>query len=355
MGILENGRDAPLSIERMIFHLVGLDGDHGPTVLEEITPPEHEEFFLERIRSSFRGNRYRFNDNSVTEGWLEAISKDPGVFAERSVDIAREFDRMHGASASEGVFFLFSLVSDKGDRLFALIKYDIDDVVNYSLKKKKGVVRPELRRLRENFVRKAEAMQKVALVELGEGHGTVTVRDRSQRSGISKYFRDFLNVSRIHSERDLSTRMNDALKAVLRKHREELSPAVRRSGVSHIAEALRQEPEFDSDDPGAFLEKIFGPRPEGSKMLRTFETELSRAGLSEESFKLGKDHIPKPKNRRLETREGVRIIYDIEAAGHTVRERKLPDGQGEEIIITTAAYTVDDAEPEEDRGGHRGQ
>lgn len=353
MGILQNGGDASFSIERMIFHVVGLGGKFGPTILEEISPPEHADFFLERIRYAFRGNLYRFNDGSAAHGWLKAIVERPAEFADRSADLAREFDRLHGKTTSDGVFFVFSLVSADGGRMFALIKYDIDDVVNYSLKNTGKKVKPELRRLRENFVRKAEAMQKVALVELGDGGG-VAVKDRSHRSGISKYFEDFLNVSRVNSERDLSLGMNAALTEVLKRHRPELPPAIRRSGLAHVAEALRKEPEFDADDPGAFLDRIFGPRPDGSAMLETFGQALAKSGLATESFKVSKAHIPTPTHRRLETAEGVRIVYDLSQAGHTVEEHQLGDGRTE-IKITTAGYTVDDAEPDRDRGSRRGQ
>ncbi|HBY9714983.1 TPA: hypothetical protein MJA52_001916 [Klebsiella aerogenes] len=66
-----------------------------------------------------------------------------------------------------GVFFLFELHTLNDEKLFALIKYDNEDVVRYVLDAEGNEFQvPRLERFRESFVKKAEAMQKIALVRL---------------------------------------------------------------------------------------------------------------------------------------------------------------------------------------------
>ncbi|MXC93708.1 hypothetical protein FQZ99_25910, partial [Escherichia coli] len=83
--------------------------------------------------------------------------------------------------------FLFELVSDK-EKLYAIIKYDNEDVVRYVLDEKLSEEQmPTLERFHETVVKKAEAMQNIALIRLdpsGKG-GKVIVKDRSKRTNIS--------------------------------------------------------------------------------------------------------------------------------------------------------------------------
>ena len=65
MSLLTEEEKNALSIRRMIFHVVGKSLVE-PTLLEEITPPEHTDFFLERVKSVLcsrrtKGGYYLFN------------------------------------------------------------------------------------------------------------------------------------------------------------------------------------------------------------------------------------------------------------------------------------------------------
>lgn len=62
-----------------------------------------------------------------------------------------------------GCFFLFELITN-GRKLYAIIKYDNEDVVRYVLDEKiTDEQMPTLERFNESFVKKAEAMQKLPL------------------------------------------------------------------------------------------------------------------------------------------------------------------------------------------------
>ncbi|MCZ5497370.1 hypothetical protein O5479_17775 [Escherichia coli] len=80
---------------------------------------------------------------------------------------------------------------------------------------------PTLERFNESFVKKAEAMQKIALIKLDEGNsgGKVIVKDRSKRTNISGYFKGFLQVKRVNTESDLCEKLISVLKDVFKNTR----------------------------------------------------------------------------------------------------------------------------------------
>ncbi|EOX7840955.1 nucleoid-associated protein, partial [Escherichia coli] len=194
-----------LVINKMIFHVVGKNLE-APTLLKEIKPVQHVDFFLERIKSSLKGNLFTFLENSNTERILRIIrdkaDAEANCFTEQSKLLASDFQSHHSSgNTSMGCFFLFELVSDK-EKFYAIIKYDNEDVVRYVLDEELSEEQmPTLERFHETFVKKAEAMQKIALIQLdpsGKG-GKVIVKDRSKRTNISGYFKGFLNVKRVNS------------------------------------------------------------------------------------------------------------------------------------------------------------
>ena len=74
MSFLSDEEVASLRINRMIFHVVGKNLDI-PVLLREITPLQHVDFFLERIKSSLKGNLFTFIANSNTDRILRIIKK----------------------------------------------------------------------------------------------------------------------------------------------------------------------------------------------------------------------------------------------------------------------------------------
>lgn len=156
-----------------------------------------------------------------------------------------------------GVFFLFELHTLNDEKLFALIKYDNEDMVRYVLDAEGNEFQvPRLERFRESFVKKAEAMQKIALVRLtadAQG-GMVIVRDRSKRTNVSVYFERFLQVQLVNSTTDLSNKLVATLKNVFKKHGDVLPDDIRRCGVNKIYEKLRQgAQDFNTDEPLSLL------------------------------------------------------------------------------------------------------
>lgn len=98
MSFLTDEEINALAIKRMIFHIVGGELEI-PVLLSEISPPEHVDFFLERIKSALSGNMFRFTELSNTERILRLIRNhadtDAGSFTEQSTYLANDFQSHH--------------------------------------------------------------------------------------------------------------------------------------------------------------------------------------------------------------------------------------------------------------------
>jgi hypothetical protein len=218
---------ASLSIEQMIFHIVGPIEE--PILLEKLAASDAlHSFFLDRILSGTTGNRYEFRASSATEACLKAIDAKPSLFAENSKALARDFHRHHRQTASSGAFMVFQLATSGESPVFALLKYDDDQAIEYDYDIKDGRNEAKLRFLERTFVRKPEAMQKLALVRLGSNAGQLAVRDRSHRDGISEYFQKFLDVRRVQEEAGMTEKLQIALQETVREFRQSLPPEVRK-------------------------------------------------------------------------------------------------------------------------------
>ena len=242
-----------------------------------------------------------------------------------------------------GCFFLFELMTN-GNKLYAIIKYDNEDVVRYVLDEQQAENQiPRLERFNESFVRKAEAMQKIALIRLSDGEhgGDIVVRDRSKRTNISGYFKGFLQVKRINSEDELCDKLVGVLKEVFKKHKELLPEGIQKSGVNKIYEVLgRADFDYNAEEPISLLTSIFGPVDEQSPIKKSFSTLSRDYGIDGESFRVIANNIQKPVRRRIETAENVVISYN---ANHRPEIVDTDDGK-KKITITTARIVIDDVD-----------
>lgn len=349
MSFLTDQEVEELSIKRMIFHVVGKSLEE-PILLQEITPPEHADFFLGRVKSALKGNLFKFRSHSTTERSLRTIASDETTFTEQSQYLARDFQTRHSGTTSMGVFFVFELLTAANKTIFALIKYDNEDVVRYVLNDTGDSQVPILERFQESFIRKAEAMQKIALVRLADTEGgNIVVRDRSNTAHISDYFEGFLQAQRVNSPDDMSAKLVEAFKQTFKEHRASLSESIRKSGVNHIYEVMGQgRHRFDPDDCEPLITAIFGQVSEDAPLRRTLRRKLKEQGVSEETFEINPERIQKPLRRRLETVEGVQIIYDEE---HKPVIRPRDDGRTD-IVIVTAKVTRDDVDIEKHSRSH---
>ena len=341
MTLFTDEEKATLSIRRMIFHVVGKALDE-PVLLDEITPPQFADFFLERVKSALSGNLFEFRENSSVERILRLIVAHADTFGDQSKSLARDFHSRHSGITSVGVFFVFELGMVRDQTAYALIKYDNEDVVRYLVNPGSQV--PSLERFQESFVRKAEAMQKIALVRLDvEGGGRVAVRDRSNMAHISDYFEGFLQVRRVNSPDELSDKLITVFKDTFRSHRSELSDEIKRSGVNRIYDVLRQPGRaFGPENSEPLFSAIFGQFPPEAPIRRTFSQRLKHHGVAEETFNINPDLVQRPSRRRIETMEGTQIIFEEE---HRPTITRRDDGRTQ-ITVVTASVVRDDVDTE---------
>lgn len=367
MSFLTEEEVETLTIERMIFHVVGKNLTV-PVLLSEISPPQHVDFFLERIKYSLSGNLFEFIPLSNTERILRIIENDACnvkekteingetetecIFTEQSKLLASDFQSRHSGNTSMGVFFLFQLNTKDNNRLYALIKYDNEDVVRYVLQENAEEFQvPKLERFRESFVRKADAMQKIALVRLNKSPqgGNVIVRDRSKRTNISEYFEGFLQVKRVNSDEDLCSKLVNILKEVFKENKTILPETIQKSGVFKIFEVLNNgEQKFDPDEPSPLLVSIFGPHDETSPIRKSFIKKAKDLGISGESFTIKPQYLEQPKRRKIVTAENVVIMYDDKNRP----DIKIRNDGRQEITILTAGIITDDIDTEKNQRGH---
>lgn len=345
MPFLSTEELAALHVEDLIFHVVGKTADD-LVLMDEVaeggSEVEHQAWFLERLRSTNGGNLFDFVSPSPVRDALATVQQDPGTFLAQSQFLARAFQATHTGATSKGVLLVLRL-SCRGQPLYALMKYDHEEVLSYLTAQAGGRNRAEMRRVLNTFVQKADAIQKSCIVRLTAIGGEMCVRDRSRRRDISDYFRSFLAVTRRHSEAGLTQQLVRVTKAAVARSLPELPPDVAMNVNQRIYDAIQRTSGFDPDDPDVFLTAVVGPLPEGSNLPATFARELQRERIDQEAFDFDRSSVPRPTRRRITTAEGIRVHFDtqdenlietVERGGRTI------------ITIDTARITERDDEPE---------
>lgn len=229
--------------------------------------------------------------------------------------------------------------------VYALIKYDNEDVVRYVLDNTGDSQVPKLERFSESFVRKAEAMQKIALVRLADDQGgKVIVRDRSKPTHISDYFDGFLQVRRVNSPAEMSGKLVEVFKQTFKEHKLALSSDIQKGGVNRIYEVMRQgNHHFDPENPETLITAILGQLDENSPVRKTLARKLKEQGIAEETFEIDPEQVTKPFRRRMRTAEGTQITYD---ESQKPKLEPHPDGKRTLIVITTTEIIEDDVDTE---------
>jgi hypothetical protein len=332
-----------ITIDRMIFHVVGPE-DANLVLLEEIEAGDHASFFLDRIRSACGGIMFDFVAASPVLASLRRIEEDPNQFSTETKNLATLFNGMHSGSASVGVFIVFVLRVG-AEILYAIIKYDHEEVLSYTIEEEEDVRRALIAALQSTFVRSPDALQKAAIVRLTAVGGELSVRDRVSPSKITRYFQGFLGARRRFQPSQLTNTLSDITKKTARKHAADLGSTVMGQINRRVYDAVQAQPGFDPANRESFLAAVFGPLPENSPVRKTFDKELRNSRIENEVFDFDRTAIPRPRRKHLVTNEGIEVIYDRQ---YDDRIRREPgEGGGERIVIETGGIRVEDdyAEP----------
>jgi hypothetical protein len=90
-----------------------------------------------------------------------------------------------------------------------------------------------------------------------------------------------------------------------------------------------------------WFKSIVGPLPDDSEILADLKAHLKREGMAGESFVLERGAVPAPRNRRVETASGVRVVFPIGLQASVVH---VDRARGE--ITIKDQITLDDVELE---------
>ncbi len=318
---------AALRITRFIFHVVH-QGEPEPIFLDEIEIGEYESFFLERVKSILKGTAFEFNPQAGVCTLLESIRNDSSQFLELSRQLAVDF-HAHGLDdkrIKKGVMILIKL-STLEKELFAIIKYEHEEVLKYSKNGSKVI----LESVTDTFTGSADAMQKAALIDMSEENPVVMVIDRNVRAGISGFFQGFLNVRRKKSEREKTQSLWEVVKNTSKKHIDELPREFSKEVQQRTDQFLRNQDSFDDEE---FFEQVFGPYANDS-IRNTYRSCLKRGELENEQFFLDKQAASAvSRKRKIKTSEGITIYFDEQAAS-TIQLSYGQNGEKDVIIIET--------------------
>lgn len=307
-----------LAIDRMVFHLVGPKPEDFVR-LEEINPGRFASFFLDRIRSVNAGVPYKFSDASATRERLRRISLDGTKFQEESERLADDFQRAHIGSAVAGAVLLFTL-SVGQERMFALLKYDDEEVLTYDVVDAgQGRKRVNLDALERTFVQNKEALQKSALIKLNDEGGELAVLDRRNQQKVARYFENFLDVIRIHENADLTAKLVDVTRQVIKGNKDLVPPEIYREVTKRTYDAAAAGGNINADAQRSFLEAVIGRNlPDGHALLRKFDQALRSARIDGTPVALDVGKVSRPGSVRYVTTNGIQIRVPQNATNRVI-------------------------------------
>lgn len=327
MGFLDEDRRAALQIDRMVFHLVGPTNEH-LQLLEEIEPGDFEAFFLDLIRGVEGGNLYSFSDASSTRARLMRIVANPDQFQRESEQLAADFQRQHGGSTAPGAFLVFVL-SVGEEKVFALLKYDDEQVLAYEVEELPGGrKRVTLDQIERTFVQNKNALQKAALIQLTEDGGELLVLDRLNPQKVARYFENFLDAIRVFGDSELTKRLVSATRETILNNRQHVPPEVLKNLNQRLYDAASGGGRVEAEGTGReFLETVLGRRvANDNPLLPKLKSKIRKARIDGAGFDLDPQQVDRPRTRRIVTRNGITIRVANEF-------RNLVREEGQRIVI----------------------
>jgi hypothetical protein len=315
---LSNEELESIAIDQSVFHIVG-PRESDFHLLEAFDATQFSRFFIGRVKSVNSGNRYCFLPDASVRTQLRRIAADPKSFQDESENLARAFDLGHRGSSAVGAFLIFSLRTVAG-QVFALMKFEDEKVLSYDFKQgPQGKFVPTFGEINRTFVQNRNALQKAALIRFVGDNDEVCVVDRQNPQRPAAYFEQFLGVRRLRTEVELTKKLYTIMRSVAAKHREEISPNTMGTLGRRLYEATQTGADIDGERIDDWVANVLGPLPNDSPVFLSVRGELKKERMIGECFKLEGSAVPAPRNRKIETRGGVKVIFPVSTAASVVR------------------------------------
>ncbi|RYY05140.1 MAG: hypothetical protein EON55_28365 [Alphaproteobacteria bacterium] len=150
------------------------------------------------------------------------------------------------------------------------------------------------------------------------------------RSGITVFFRDFLQVTRMQSEAEMTTALSKSLLRTIQAHAGDLPEDIATGWRKKLDGIALRRPEFDEDQ---LFADLFGAH--GTEAIRgTYVEQLAAVRLDGQSFRFDRNALPAAGPQKFRTSEGIEITVP-EAAAETFE--KVKDGDTYVITIRTTS------------------
>ncbi len=312
-----------IEIYDFIFHVVH-HGEDEPKLMNSTPITGFEIFFKQRIVEIIEGNRFLFQNTSMFKNNIDTIANDKSVFVEISKQLAILFHK-DDERIKPGVMILMEVViSEK--RGYILLKYDHAEVVTYSTNQNGEAILSEIK---NSFSKDKDALQKAAIVFLAENYAIVN--DLSNKTNITKFFKDFLGVYRQYSEKALTEKLKKSFMSTVRHFKDDLPTHFTSQAARLFHEIIQNQESFDK---ATFLDLAFGAYSL-NKVEKVFDKELKKEDIYGEAFIFDKN-LPAPNQKKYKTNEGV-VIFVSENAKDTISIINEPTQSI--ITITTQKLT----------------
>jgi hypothetical protein len=317
-----------LSIENFIFHVVHHNADE-PILLNEAPLNGFEGFFLQRALETLKGNQFIFADGSNTRTLLSQALKDQSAFVPNSKLLAQTFHAARDGRIKPGALIL--MILQTGNRkVFCIIKYDHELAITYDINDDYVAF---LKSIANSFTKSPDALQKSALIELGENDDNIVVVDKFSRKQITDFFRGFLVCKRRYTNYDLTKTIEDVVVEVVKRHKDELPAEITQNSRYRYHQSVLKRDVFESDE---FFAEFFGAHG-NEKVRKTFNSILKTRDLDGEVFEFDKTAVKSTKPQKYKTAEGVKIEIP-EQATDTFHAQNTPEGTT--ITIKTSKLII---------------
>lgn len=341
MSFLTDAEIASIRIKQMIVHVVGGKEKFEPQpVMEGV---EHIDFFLARIQDAAASGVHRFQEKSETKALLQQIGSQKVSFENGAQELSRRFSNDHVGSSRDGAFFVFELeTGDPQTMLYSLIKYDYRQAIE--LYADKG--RNALRQIVHAFVREKRAIQKSCLVRVRNGaveDGVSAIDRMGDSPDLTDYFQKFLEVVRDRDTKELSDRLNEVLRSTLQKCKSQLPNQDVPSAVAATKDFLRGRENVDDESIREALFIAAGRPGEEvrAEIDKVLSKQLKEKRLAGVSFRPDPNSLRRAPRRKIQTAEGVVLLYPGEQENRAVTREPSASG-GWTITIKTAERLVED-------------
>lgn len=348
MGMLDQAELDRLTIERIIFHVVGPE-DEDLVLMDEVDLAHVLGFFIDRIRETNIGNRFKLiGPQQGVWPSLSAMQAQPAEFVKISKQLAESFNNAHKAVASKRGAFIVAQLAGLEKAAFGLIKFDDLRVLSFRQQTTPdGGMKAIVSEINNTFQEDKKAMQKSALVVLSGEEAVAAVFDRANRADATAYFRTFLGVQRMYSPEDATKRFVKSIKEAFEAHKRRASSELREIWRKRLQEELSARETIDPDeDFEKFGSAVFGSFFEDAQFREDLNKSLQKNKISGETINVAPEAIPIPTVRKIRTAESIEIRIPADLDVKTVLEVVDQPGGRKEIRIKTGGIIENELDTE---------